>query len=733
MLSCFGCGSRRDAEHEPLLPQYNEDTALQTRLHEKLHSYQMLRAMGHGYMPSNEQVIIHLRSLLSADVLNPDAPDLSDSGRVLIRSTKLWLTQFIDLLDHKNSRDQIQDFIWCLVKARLHIDTSDIAQRAGQVKVKADTQAAYQSLHTVGSLLLTNSDFRIFLSDLGTVGKEVFRDTAFSLANVSKHAAEEIAPDEPVQANGSSQPAPSKQDLKDEVKDVADVVAKGAIDIAHDAEQSVIDHVSSDEGDALAQRLKKAVGKLRKRPDYSDSVSTLTTLLQRYLLTYSRAVADTAGVLEDDVNVNPEADKALHNFWLLVTSIGDAKEWQRVEESLNALIDDGRTDPHFDELVQHLAKLVQDMLSDPEFFENISEKFQQLRDKSQNLSARSSVSEHLNQLLAHAHGAMQSVLRDEDIHKLLRTSSRIINTLSPSGAYTNSELVTDSINVFLPMAIQAVQYIPIPRVEVSTPAIDLLLENLILEPGKTVNSSSFFPFKFNVTTLNDIEVRKARLRTTSSLKSLVNIKISGMSIAAEDLGYWFRVHSGILRIFDEGLAGFHLDERGLDIGLDLEIGRDRMDKIVSLRHVGVTIHHLDYSLTKSKFAWFAWIFKPLVRPIVKAALEAKIAAAIAEGLHTLNRELLFARERLRATRIANPDDLWTFVKAVAARLTPAPDPDVEARVGVQPGAGIFRGRYAPGSLMKVWEEEGRLAAQRVYEYEREGWRNEIFDVRTGPA
>ena len=732
MLSCFGFRSRNDDEHEPLLPRYNDDTALQTRLHEKLHTYQMLRAMSHGYMPSNEQVIIHLRTLLAADVLNPDIPDLSDSGRTLVRSTKLWLTQFIDLLDHKNSRDQIQDFIWCLAKARLHVDTADIAARAGRVKVKADTQAAYQSLRTVGSLLLTNSDFRVFLSDLGTVGKEVFRDTAFSLADVSKQTAEQLDPDHPVEANGSSKP-PTKQDLEEDVKGVANIVSKGAVDVAHDAEQSVKEHISGSEGDALAQRLKKAVGRLRKRPDYADSVSTLSMLLQRYMLTYSHVVVDTASALEEDVNVNPEADKALHNFWLLLTSLGDANEWKGVEESLNALIDDGKTDPNFDEFVQHLSRLVQEMLSDPEFFEHLSDNFQQLRKESQNLTARSSMSEHLDQLLVHSRAAMQSVLRDQDIHKLLNTSSRIIKTLSPSGEYTNSELITDSINVFVPLAVQAIQYIPIPRVEVSTPAIDLLLENLILEPGKTVNASSFFPFKFNVSTRNDIEVRKARLRTTSSVKSLVTLKISGMSIAADDLGYWFRVHSGLLRLVDQGLAGFHLDERGLDIALDLEIGRDRMDKIVSLRRVGVTIHHLNYSLTKSKFACIAWLLKPLIRPIVKRALEAKIAAAIAEGLQTLNRELLYARERLRATRIASPDDLWTFIKAVAARLTPAPDPDVEARIGVKTGHGVFKGRYAPGSLMRIWEEEGRVAAQKVYEYQQGGWRNRIFDVQAVPT
>lgn len=735
MFSCLGFSKRRDGEREPLLPQYNDDTTLQTRLHEKLHTYQMLRAISKGYMPSNEQIIIHLRTLLSANVLNPDVPDLSESGRALIRSIKLWLQQFIQILQHKNSQNQIQDFIWCLSKARLHVDTGDIAVRAGKAKTKADAIIAYQSLQTVGSLLLTNSDFRVFLSDLGTVGREVFRDTAFTLSDVSKQVGKKLEPSEEDEdalkhANRNSQPAPSTQDLGDEVKDVAHVVTKGAVDVAQEAGRSAFEHVTGDEQDALVQRLKKAVLKLRKRPDYSDSVSVLSLLLRRYLLTYSHAAEETVNALEDNVGTNPEADQALRNFWLLLTSIGDADEWKGVEKSFHAVVDDGRTDPNFDELVKQLANMVQDMLADPEFFDHIGERFNELHEKSNNLTARSSISHDLQTLLEHLHSAFQSVVRDQDIHKLIRTSSRLVSLLSPAGDYTNGELITDSINVFLPMALQAIQYIPIPRVEVATPAIDLLLENLILEPGKTINNSSFLPFKFNLSTQNDIEVRKARFKTTSTMTSLATVKISGMSIAAEDLGYWFRLHSGIFRLMDQGLAGFHLDERGLDISLDLEIGRDRMEKIVSLRNVNVKIHHLNYTLSKSKFACLAWLFKPLVRPIVRKALEIKIAAAIAEGLHTLNRELLFARERLRATRIANPDDLWTFARAVASRLAPAPDPDVEARVGVKPGSGVFRGRYAPGSLVQLWEEEGRNTEQRVFEYDRGGWRNEIFNVKT---
>ena len=138
--SCFGSGRRSD-EQEPLLPQYDDETSLQRRVHQKLHTYQMLRALSKGYMPSNEQLIVSLRTLLASDVLNPDNTQLSDSGQALVHYTKQLIKQFIDLLHHKNANDQIQDLIWYLSKTRVSIDAEHIAERANKAKAKADTSA----------------------------------------------------------------------------------------------------------------------------------------------------------------------------------------------------------------------------------------------------------------------------------------------------------------------------------------------------------------------------------------------------------------------------------------------------------------------------------------------------------------------------------------------------------------------------------------------------------------
>jgi len=162
------------------------------------------------------------------------------------------------------------------------------------------------------------------------------------------------------------------------------------------------------------------------------------------------------------------------------------------------------------------------------------------------------------------------------------------------------------------------------------------------------------------------------------------------------------------------------------------VGKDRLEKIISLRDVRVKIHHLNYTIRKSKFACLAWLFKPLLRPIIRKVLEKQLGTAIADALHAANRELAYARERLRATRISDPADIRTFIKAIATRLTSEDDPDLYTNIGITGASNergnVFAGVYAPGSVVKLWTEEAARAEERVDDHAKDGWRNMIFDV-----
>lgn len=526
-------------------------------------------------------------------------------------------------------------------------------------------------------------------------------------------------------------PAPSAQELQEDVTQVAKVVGNGAAKVAKRADVSLAQKLQGDEGESLLFRLKKTVTNLRQKRDYSESVSTLAKLLQNYAMAYSRVAEDAINTVQQDVDTNPAMDKAIRNFWTFISSFGDHEEWKKLEDSFHKILEHSKKDPEFEDLLTDVGNSLQKLLTDPDFFDHADEKFQALRKKSRDVGTESSLRQDVDLFFEQAQKTFASVTQDEDIAKLVKSTFRIWNILSPQHSMANQELINDTINVFVPLLIQYIQYIPIPRLEVSTPEVDILLENLIIEPGKTVNHTSFLPFRFRVETYNDFELRKARFRVASKVTSKFTMKIDGLSMRADEIGFLLRAHSGLIRLADEGIASFQLDERGIDIHLDVEIAKEKMEQILTLKAVRVHIHKLNYTFRKSKFSILGWLFKPLLRPIIRKVMERQMAKAIADGIHAANRELLFFRERLRATRISDPDDLKTFFKAVMTRLTPADDPDLYTRVGVAPkGKGVFAGKYAPGSVVKLWEEEGRRADERIDDWDEGGWRNDVFDLHT---
>ncbi|KAI9374024.1 hypothetical protein BJX61DRAFT_348912 [Aspergillus egyptiacus] len=729
------------SETEPLLPRYDDETSRQRRLHQKLHTYQMFRAFSEGYMPSTEQAIANLRTLLVLDIFSPRNEDLGSVGRQLVRDCRLWIQLLIEFLQAKNGDDQLQEFIWQLSHGRANVHANRLAERAADAKAKANTKAAYDSLRTVGKLLLTNSDFRLFVEDLATLGREIFSDTAFSLSSASREIGEQLKPSQEEQSALSGPGAdegqtPTDGELREEVSHVADVAKGGLARTGQDAKQSAKEHLTGKEQQTLIHRLKQAILKLRERRDYTDSVTTLARLLQHYAMIYAHAASDVASTAEEESEINEDLRQAIQKFWGLLQTLGDAKEWQALEERFADVLRHANSDPEFENLVSEIGSAMQEMMTNPDSLDSVPEKIEELKGKSKQLGTETSLRKDVDNFLAQAKRALQTISQDESVSKLVGATRKLYKD-AVNGYYDRrGNLPADMLQIFLPLVFRNIQYIPIPRLEISAPEVDLLIENLIIEPGRTVNYSSFLPYRMHVTTRNDIEiVKRHSKRTTTDLKTTFTVSVCGMNISAAEFGYWLRTHKLLFfYLKDQGIASFYLDRRGIDISMDIEVGRERLEQIFTLRGVRVRIHKLDYKVHRGKWRFLIWLTKPLLKHMIRRVLEKQIAEQIVQAACALNRELVFARERLRATRIANPQDLFTFVRAVLARLKPAPNPDVDTRVGIDaPGSGVFKGVYAPGSLVKVWHDEAMQAHDSIEEGEETSglhrtWRNSIFDV-----
>lgn len=529
---------------------------------------------------------------------------------------------------------------------------------------------------------------------------------------------------------------PSTEQVEENIEQVTHATTEALEQTSRDTFESAKENLSGEQGSALLSRLKQAVINLRKRDDYTTSVSTLSEIIQRYGRIYSHAIDSTVSAAEEDVEVNEELKVAIRNLWEFLGTFGDLSEWQRLEDSFHKLIRDSESSPGFKSLVDDISVAVHGFLTDPGSLDSANSAIEKIKEKSKEAYS-GSAREHTDEFLQQVKTTLQSVTQDQSIDKLVTACKKLAEDFSVAYYQDRTNIPADVFHIFLPVLVRALQHIPIPRVEISESEMDLLLENIILEPGHTIHNSSFLPVKVLVSTKTDLELRKTHSKeAVTEMTNVVTISMYGLNVSAKEFGYWLRVHCPpFLPYFgDEGIASFVLDERGIDVSVDVEIGRERLEQIVSLRAVRVHIHKLDYEVRKSMFSGLFWLLKPFIKHLVRRVLEKKIAEQVVSVFHVVNRELVFARERLRAARITNPADLMTFVHAILSRLTPKKDPDVYTRIGVDAPhrEGVFKDVYAPGSLVKMWYEEERRSEEAIESGERERgentWRNDIFDV-----
>lgn len=603
---------------------------------------------------------------------------------------------------------------------------------------------AYESFRTVGSLLLINADFRRLVRDVTTVGRGIFADTASSVSEAAGKLSNEVEPSEQrkdtsktSEADGrAEQGAPSTEELEDEVQEVAETTKKDIKIAGHGALQSVQENVSEDTKDTLLSRVKNIVENLRQRQDYSSSVSTISALVKRYGTIYSRAASSTLREVQDEVEVSPELNFAAKNVWTFLGSFGDRHEWEVLESKFQKLMQKSQEDVGSPDLINHIGEVVQKAFTDPNFFDEPEETREKLKQKYR-ATDTNIPSLEIEEFIQQFKKTLKTLSRDVSVRKLVAAWRRIGSDISTAYQDERSFLATDILNIFFPLMVRAIQHIPIPRLEISVPEMDLLLENVVIEPGHTFHNSSFLPYRILISALNNIEVRKTHSKeTNTSIKNIVTATVNGLNVSAKEFGYWIRVHSPYFLPLngDEGIASFALDQRGMDIALEFEVGRERLEQMLALRSVKVHIHKLEYTVRDSNWTFMWWILKPFLKHMVRRVLEKTIAEKIVAVSHVVNRELVFARERLRATRIADPDDLMTFIRAVTSRLSGKMDPDIYTRIGIDAHRkGVFDGVYAPGSLAKLWHEERRTAQENIEagepdENEVTTWRNTIFNL-----
>jgi len=205
----------------------------------KLQLYGISQAFANGKVPSNKQIDVALNSALAHKVLNSPSKKLSAEGQTLVADLKNVIEQAKTLLLTKNEGNLLQDFIWQTEQI-----TGGNAQLPGAPVDKETARQhgndALEGLRTLGTLIISNGQFRKLLSDATILLRDMAGDAAQNTANKVKPGEHQLNQlDRPADDNTWHEvPDLSKDNLRGQLKQKSPFSKQDAQNVTGDVTQA---------------------------------------------------------------------------------------------------------------------------------------------------------------------------------------------------------------------------------------------------------------------------------------------------------------------------------------------------------------------------------------------------------------------------------------------------------------------------------------------------------------
>jgi len=770
----------------------------------KLQLFGIYQAFANGKVPSNKQIDIALNSALASKPLSSPSKKLSPEGQKLVADLKTVIEQAKILLLTKNEGNLLQDFIWQAEQ----ITGADATLPGAPVDKDTARQhgnEALDGLRTLGTLLITNGQFRKLLSDATILLRDIAGDAATNTANKVKPSEEKLSQiDRPADDNTWHEaPDLSKERLRNQAKsslpfgkkdaekaagdinqaahpdgsrDPRDTAqlganegqtgqstglnAQAALDVT---KQKVDENISEEDKDKVRARrdrlnnylkgkmpeerreqtiwrLKKMVVEIQGHQDYQRAVETLLRLAEQYS-GHTRTLAQQGtgtvkGAHRDDALQTAEADlKTLLERFANSTSFDD------LIESVNQIYKDADQDPELKNWFRRINAYIHKILQQQGYIleDESTREWNQIYDQGHQL-LRGRYRGHTDRIADEFKFIGQQFDADPQNKAFAESVNKLFNDLGTDEngkTVFKPHLIKDITDVILPGFFENVKYIPIPRIEVSDPMIDAVVENLVIEGDNLAPNVLEFG--------SDNYWRWGRKSISNKNKNKVMLSVSGVQMDLRDVSYYIKRKQGFPSITDKGVMDVFMGGSGFSFKVEMETAdrareNNAQSHFFKVNKIETDIQNLSIKLKKSNHKLLFNMFKPLLlkvmRPVIQRVLEKQIKDSVNQ-LDALLYDIKVEADKAEAEAKRNPDPqnlqnmYQRYASSAQKRIMQGKQKkeqlkertkDTKVNVAVTQHDSIFKNIQLPGGISTKATEYKDLAAKG------DKWESPVFSI-----
>ncbi|CRG83112.1 putative protein C32A11,02c [Talaromyces islandicus] len=765
----------------------------------KLQFYGIYSAFANGKLPTNKQCDVALNSAANSKWLTSPSSELSDDGKTLVKDLRDVIEQSKNLFLSKNEGELLQEFIW----EAQRITGDDFQKFASPVNkgvAQQDANKAAEGFKTLGTLLITNGEFRKLLSDAVVLLRDIAGDAASNAAAKVKPNEDALAQiDQPAQENvWHDKPNLSKEQIKNQLREQAqrfkpankqDVEAAvneganaatggreeisasevdtsaGASAVAQSLQRSADNKVApedkekaqkaADEAKGAAGeyarrtkeflakkmpkerreqvvwRLKKMIVEIQGHSDYQQAVETLLTLAETYS-GYGRNVTQQGSQSAKGARQNTNLQQAETNLRTLIERFANSTSTDDLFDSLNTIYRDAEKDPRLKDWFKNVDGYIRTCLREQGYVlqDDATTQWNKLYDEGRFL-LRDRYRNHTDRIVDEIKFLGNQFDEDPQNRAFRQSLEKLFKDLGQDQngkPVFKPHLVKDITNVIIPELFRSARYIPIPRIEVSDPAVDMIIENLVIE------SDNLMPNVVELSTDNYWRWGRQKIGSKNDHKFMVSA--SGIQSDIRDVSYYLKKKQGFPSISDTGVMDLFLGGEGFSFKLAASKAQES-DKahIFKVDHVSVNVKNLNIKLKKSKHKLLFNIFKPtllkVVRPVVQKILEKQIKDSFVKAdafAYQVQTEAKRAQEAARDDPEDSANIFSRYADAARQILTEkkkqaegAPKRDTTVQMSMTHQDAIFKDIKLPGNITN------KATAYKEQSTKGERWQTSVFD------
>ncbi|OKL55884.1 hypothetical protein UA08_08946 [Talaromyces atroroseus] len=705
------------AVNRPMDPQ-QRDADIST----KLQLYGIYSAFANGKLPSNKQCDVALNSAVNSKWLASPSKQLSLDGQTLVKDLRDVIDKSKLLFLTKNEGELLQEFIW----EAQHITGEDFQKISGPVDkdfARQDADKAAEGFRTLGTLLITNGEFRKLyincpLLHYTTKAASKLRPDEDALAQIDQPAEENVWHDKPdtgalkaqfKEKGGRFKPG-NKQDIS-EAANAAAAAGKGgredapvseldaragasaaqerlqqsanrnvppeereqgqqatnqAQDYTRRTQEFLASKMPKERRDQVVWRLKKMIVEIQGHSDYQQAIETLLRLAETYA-GHGRDLTQQGSAATRGASSNTNLQRAGTKLRTLIERFANSTSTHDFFDSLNTIYRDADQDPRLKDWFRGVDNYTRKCLREQGYImqDSATDAWNRLYDEGRFL-LRDRYRSHTDRIADEAKFLASQFDEDPQNRAFRQSLEKLFKDLGQDQygkPVFKPHLIKDISNVIIPEILENFRYVPIPRIEVSDPTVDIVVENLVIE------SDNFMPNVLEFST--DNYWRWGRKSISSKDDHKIMVSGSGIQADVRDVNYYIKKKQGFPSLTDTGVMDVLLGGQGFTFRLAASKAQENdRSNVFKLDSVKVNVKNLDIKLKKSKHKILFNIFKPMLFGIVRPAIEKVIESQIRDAFQKADAlAYQIQREAQRAQQAAREDP--ENAKSIFARYVDA--------------------------------------------------------------